>query len=113
MDLQPLSAGEGESVSEVSAGASRQFTIYDLRFTNRKSSGRCGQKLVGSEGHFFRLEKAPQVLDASGMAHFAQRLGLDLTDALARNLVLFADFFQGALIAVFQAKPQLEDFSLT
>ena len=42
------------------------------------------------------------------MAHLAQRLGLDLADALARDLELLADLFKRAAVAVGEAEAELE-----
>jgi len=39
----------------------------------------------------------------------AQSLGLDLTDALAGDLELLADFLQGVLVPAAQAEAHLED----
>src|SRR5271166_1230842 len=49
---------------------------------------------------------------AARMAQLAQRLGFDLTDALARHAELLADLFKGALVAIFQAEAQHEHFAL-
>ena len=43
------------------------------------------------------VEEAAQVIGACGMAQFAQRLGFDLTNPLARHVKLLADFFQGVV----------------
>jgi len=52
----------------------------------------------------FNFQKAVQLADARGVAHFAERLGLDLTDAFARDFEILADFFQRARTAVHQTK---------
>ena len=41
-----------------------------------------------------------QVAAAGGMAQFAQGLGFDLADALAGDLEILADLFQGVVLAV-------------
>ena len=41
----------------------------------------------------FEFQKAIQLPDARGVPHFAERLGFDLPDALARDPELAADFF--------------------
>ena len=46
------------------------------------------------------------------MAQFAQRLGLDLADALAGYLKLAAYLLQRALVAVVQAKAQAKHLFL-
>ena len=46
------------------------------------------------------------------MAHLAEGLGLDLTDTLAGDLELAADFFEGAAVAVLEAEALFEDFAL-
>jgi hypothetical protein len=43
------------------------------------------------------------------MAHLAQRLGLDLADALAGDLELAPDFFERAAVTVDQPESLLED----
>ena len=40
------------------------------------------------------VEEAAQVIGAGGVAQFAQRLGFDLTNPLARHVKLLADLFQ-------------------
>lgn len=42
------------------------------------------------------------------MAEFAQRLRFDLSDAFARDAELLADFFERALMAVFETEPEDE-----
>ena len=54
------------------------------------------------------LEKALELADAGGVAHFAEGLGFDLADALAGDLELLADFLEGAGVAVAEAETQLE-----
>jgi hypothetical protein len=39
------------------------------------------------------------------MPQFSQRFGLDLADALARDVEVGADLFEGMITAVLQAKP--------
>ena len=46
---------------------------------------------------------------AAGVAQFAQRLGFDLADALARDREVLADFFERVLAAVLQAEAHLDD----
>ena len=53
-----------------------------------------------------------QLADARGVAHFAERLGLDLPDALARDAELLADFFERARVAVAEAEAQFQNFPL-
>ena len=48
-----------------------------------------------------------ELADAGWMTHFAKGLGFDLADAFARDAELFADFFQGARVAVAYAEAQL------
>ena len=42
----------------------------------------------------FEVEEASQLFRAGWVAQFSERLGLDLADAFARHIELFADFFQ-------------------
>ena len=53
-----------------------------------------------------------QLAAAAGMAQFAQGLGLNLTDALAGDVELFAHLFQRAAAAIVQAEAQLQHFAL-
>src|SRR5713226_1934570 len=53
-----------------------------------------------------------QLAAAAGMAQFAQGLGLNLTDALAGDVELFAHFLQRAAAAIVQAEAQLQHFAL-
>src|SRR5690242_17311723 len=46
------------------------------------------------------LQKVLERLGAGGVAEFAERLRLDLPDALAGDAELLADFFQRAAVAV-------------
>jgi hypothetical protein len=52
----------------------------------------------------FNLQKAVQLPQTRGMAHFAERLGLDLPDPFARDIELVANFLKRARVAVAQAK---------
>ena len=54
------------------------------------------------------LQVIPEFLAAGRVAELAQRLGLDLPDALAGHPEPLADLFQRALVAVDQPKPQLQ-----
>src|SRR5215510_5756083 len=47
------------------------------------------------------------------MPHFAKSLCFDLADALASDLELPPDLFQGAAVSVHQPKPLLEDLAFT
>src|SRR3990172_12346994 len=58
------------------------------------------------------LQEAPQLLGARGMAQLAQRLGLDLADALAGDREILPDFFERVLAAVRETEPKPEDFLL-
>src|SRR5438477_2633224 len=58
--------------------------------------------LLASIGHhsLSHFQKPMQLADAGGVAHFAQRLGFDLANALAGDPKLAADLFERARIAV-------------
>src|SRR6059058_5468376 len=58
------------------------------------------------------FEEAVELADARGVPHFAEGFGFDLANAFARDPELFADFFEGAGIAVAQAEAQFENFAL-
>ncbi len=47
---------------------------------------------------------------ARGVAELAQRLGFNLTDALARDREVLADFFERMFAAILQAEAHLHDF---
>src|SRR5580765_8098467 len=55
-----------------------------------------------------RLQEAPELLGARGMAELAQRLGLDLPDALASDREVLADLLQRVLAAVREAEAQAQ-----
>src|SRR5581483_10770142 len=78
--------------------------------TRKARSGRASQFLL----RLLRLqfEETLELADARGMAHFSQRLGFDLADALARDLELPAHFLERARVAIAQAKAQLEHLAL-
>ena len=50
-----------------------------------------GFQLCGS--HFVRVEEALELADTGRVTHFAESLGLDLSDALAGDLELATDLF--------------------
>jgi hypothetical protein len=64
------------------------------------------RKLGSNAGRFKETFQLP---NPSGMPHFAQGLGFDLTDSLACNLELPADFFQRSAVAVDEAESLFED----
>src|SRR5437867_10505795 len=58
------------------------------------------------------LQEGAQPLAAGGVAQLAQRLALDLADALARHGEGLTDLFQGVLATVAYAEAHLEDHLL-
>src|SRR2546423_14468635 len=62
--------------------------------------------------YFLDFQKSVQMAEAGGMPHFAERLGFDLTDALASHPELAAHFLQGAGKTVTQAEAQFQHFAL-
>src|SRR5919106_5936701 len=62
----------------------------------------------GSSG----LEEAPELLGARRMTELAQRLGLDLPDALPGHRKVLPDLFQRVLTAVGQTEAQPQPFLL-
>ena len=58
------------------------------------------------------FKKVFQALAAAGMAELTQGLGLNLADALARDVELLADLFQRSGLAVVQAIAQAEHLGL-
>src|SRR4051812_7692621 len=59
----------------------------------------------------YRFEEALEFDAAGWMAELAQGLGFDLANALAGNIVLFADFLEGAGKAVRETIAQFENFA--
>src|SRR5436190_1902432 len=57
------------------------------------------------------LKEAAQVVSPRGMPQLAQRLGLDLPDALPRDAVQVANFLQRVAEPIDQAKAHFEDLS--
>src|SRR5215470_16747720 len=58
------------------------------------------------------LEEAPELLRPRRMTQLAERLGLDLADALPRDGEVLAHFFQRVLAAVREAEAQTEHLLL-
>jgi len=67
--------------------------------------------LKGLSGEFSKrtFEKNPEPAGTGGVAELAQRLGLDLTDALASNGKDLADFFESVLAAAIETETHLDD----
>src|ERR1035437_6605199 len=66
----------------------------------------------GDQGHSCGFEESLESVLAGRVAEFAQGFGLDLANALARDLVLPADFLQRARGAVDQAVAEFQDLAL-
>ena len=47
-----------------------------------------------------KLDESFQMTDSGGVAHFPKRLGLNLANAFAGDLELFADFLQRSAVSV-------------
>src|SRR5204863_10168373 len=58
------------------------------------------------------FQEGLQLAAAAGVAQLAERLGLDLADALARDREILADLFERVLAAVAQAEAHLDDLLL-
>src|SRR5690349_3702920 len=58
------------------------------------------------------VQVVPQLAAAGGMAELAQRFGLDLPDALARDVELLAHLFERAVATVDEPEAQLEHVAL-
>src|SRR5688500_17845190 len=58
------------------------------------------------------FEKSPQLPATRRMSQLAQRLGFDLTDALARDGEILADLFQRVLAAIADTKAHLDHLLL-
>ena len=58
----------------------------------------------------YSIQERSQLPRPARVPQFAQRLRLDLPDALAGNSKALAHFFQRVLAAVFETKPHLEAF---
>src|SRR5207245_10306345 len=55
------------------------------------------------------VEEGAQPVTAAGMPEFAQRLGFDLPDTLARYREVLANFFERVFAAILQAEAHLDD----
>src|SRR5690606_40300566 len=72
--------------------------------------GRSGPATArGRRGRSVDVEEAPQLLRAARMAQLAQRLGLDLADALAGDVKLLAHLFQGVVGVHVDAEARSEE----
>ena len=77
-----------------------------LTIRRAQNSVGCGSAHAVSESkrssslELLRLQEAFDLPLAGRVAHFAQRFGFDLADALARDAELAANFFQRATVAV-------------
>ena len=58
----------------------------------------------------FVFQKAAQALGSAWVAQLAQRLGLDLTYSLARDVELFAHLFQGVIGIHFDTETHAQYF---
>ena len=70
----------------------------------------CCSKLLNSN---WLVQEVLQALAAGRVAELAQRLRLDLTDTLSRDVELLSDFLQCARPSVDQPETQLDDLTLT
>ena len=59
------------------------------------------------DGPTVSVQEVPRLHASAGVAELAEDLGLDLTDALARDVELLADLLEGAGAAVLQTEAQL------
>ena len=57
------------------------------------------------------FEKVAQALRVAVRLELGQCLGLDLTDALARDAELLPHFFQGARMLALEAEAELDDLA--
>jgi len=57
----------------------------------------------------FNFQKAVQLADARGVAHFAERLGFDLPDALTGDTELLPDFLERTRATIAQTKTQFQN----
>src|SRR5437867_559727 len=60
-----------------------------------------------------RLQETPELLRARGVAQLAERLGLDLSDALARDREILPDLLERVLASVGEAEAKPEHLLLT
>src|SRR5262245_33449887 len=56
------------------------------------------------------VEECAQPMATAGVPQLAQRLGLDLSDALARDREILADLLQRVLASVVEPEAHLDDF---
>src|SRR5262249_30989447 len=63
-------------------------------------------------GFFLGIEESLQVTDAGGVAKLAQGFGFDLADALARDVIHFADLLQSTLVTIHEAEAHFQNLAL-
>src|SRR2546428_587638 len=88
--------------SKKSASSSRSRANASARSRPRRCA-RCATRRGCAS-----FEEALKLAQPRRVAHLAQRLGLDLADAFARDLELLADFFERAAVAIPKAEAQFE-----
>ena len=99
---------ESKACPDAGSSAREEITRYfPSHIHARAMRNRCGKLL-----HLPHFEESVQLAYARGMAHLAERFGLDLPDAFARDAELLAHLFERAGIAVTQAETQGEDHLL-
>src|SRR5208282_4095614 len=90
------------------SGASPRLSPTRARPPGRAPTDKSGAPLIPQAG----IQERAQAVAAAGVAQFAQSLGLDLADALARHREMLADLFERMLAAVLQAEAHLNDLLL-
>jgi hypothetical protein len=60
-----------------------------------------------------RFHEAAELVAATGVLQFAYGLGLDLTDALARDVKLLTDLFEGVVGRHLDTKPHAQHLGFT
>src|SRR5579883_2862793 len=86
----------------------RGSTVGEMSLTNQHYTRPAAERQARSD----LIEVVLQLAAARGMPQLAQRLGLDLADALARHLEFLADFFQRAGPPAVQAEAHLQHAAL-
>src|SRR5436190_24073336 len=73
-------------------------------------SGRClRHRKIGLSWRVDRFQKPFQLAASRWVAQFSQGFGFDLANALAGDVVLFADFLERARVAIHQPVSKLDD----
>src|SRR3974390_3136945 len=96
------------------SGAANGISSFQARYLTKQKARLLAPFFVpdGYDSVVHAVHEGAQLARARGMTQLAQRLGLDLADALAGDRERLADLFEGVLGAVFQAEAHLDHLLL-